>query len=105
VQGLGGALLVPATLSLVTTSFDEGRQRTRAIAVWGSAGAGGLWVGVLAGGVLTGLLGWPAVCFVNVPVVAALLALAPLLLPAGRPVVAGAAVRPPRAPRSSPWGR
>jgi len=58
---------------------------TRAIAVWGSAGAGGLSLGVLAGGVLTGLFGWPAVFFVNVPIVAALLALAPLVLPAGRP--------------------
>ncbi len=85
VQGIGGALLFPATLSLVNTIFDQGRQRTRAIAVWGSAGAGGLSVGVLAGGVLTGVFGWPAVFFVNVPIVAALLVLAPLLLPAGRP--------------------
>jgi EmrB/QacA subfamily drug resistance transporter len=85
VQGIGGALLFPATLSLVNTIFDEGRERTRAIAVWGSAGASGLSLGVLAGGVLTGLFGWPAVFFVNVPIVAALLALAPLVLPAGRP--------------------
>jgi EmrB/QacA subfamily drug resistance transporter len=85
VQGIGGALLFPATLSLVNSIFDEGRQRTRAIAVWGSAGASGLSLGVLAGGVLTGLFGWPAVFFVNVPVVAALLVLAPLVLPAGRP--------------------
>src|SRR6266540_2962841 len=54
---------------------------TRAIAVWGSAGAGGLSLGVLAGGVLTGLFGWPAVFFVNVPVTAALVLLAPLVLP------------------------
>ena len=85
VQGLGGALLFPATLSLVNTIFDEGPERTRAIAVWGSAGASGLSLGVLAGGVLTGLFGWPAVFFVNVPIVAALLALAPLVLPEGRP--------------------
>jgi Major Facilitator Superfamily len=63
----------------------EGRERTRAIAVWGSAGASGLSLGVLAGGVLTGLFGWPAVFFVNVPIVVALLALAPLVLPGGRP--------------------
>jgi MFS family permease len=85
VQGLGGALLFPATLSLVNTIFDEGRERTRAIAVWGSAGASRLSVGVLAGGVLTGLFGWPAVFFVNVPIVVALLAVAPLVLPEGRP--------------------
>jgi EmrB/QacA subfamily drug resistance transporter len=85
VQGIGGALLFPATLSLVNTIFDEGRERTQAIAVWGSAGAGGLSLGVLAGGVLTGLFGWPAVFFVNVPITAALLVLAPLVLPAGRP--------------------
>src|SRR6266540_2656752 len=55
VQGIGGAVLFPATLSLVNTTFEEGRERNRAIAVWGSAGAGGLSLGVLAGGVLTGL--------------------------------------------------
>jgi MFS family permease len=75
---IGGALLFPATLSLVNTIFDQGRERTRAIAVWGSAGAGGLSLGVLAGGVLTGLFGWPAVFSVNVPITAALLVLAPL---------------------------
>src|SRR5215204_256161 len=84
VQGIGGALLFPATLSLVNTIFDESRERTRAIAVWGSAGASGLSLGVLAGGVLTGLFGWPSVFYVNIPIVAALLALAPLALPAGR---------------------
>src|SRR6266511_2754857 len=57
VQGIGGAVLFPATLSLVNTTFEEGRERNRAIAVWGSAGAGGLSLGVLAGGVLTGLAG------------------------------------------------
>src|SRR6266511_1695142 len=74
----GGTVLFPATLSLVNTTFEEGRERNRAIAVWGSAGAGGLSLGVLAGGVLTGLFGWPAVFFVNVPVTAALVLLAPL---------------------------
>jgi len=89
VQGVGGALLFPATLSLVNTTFAEGHERNRALAVWGSAGAGGLSLGVLAGGVLTGLFGWPAVFVVNVPITAALLALAPLVLrdegPAPRP--------------------
>jgi MFS family permease len=86
VQGVGGALLFPATLSLVNTTFAEGHERNRALAVWGSAGAGGLSLGVLAGGVLTGLFGWQAVFFVNVPIVAVLLALAPLVLPDLGPV-------------------
>jgi EmrB/QacA subfamily drug resistance transporter len=67
VQGLGGALVFPATLSLVNTTFAEGRERNRALAVWGGAGAAGLVVGVLLGGVLTQALGWEAVFFVNVP--------------------------------------
>ncbi|HEV7962359.1 MAG TPA: MFS transporter [Actinoplanes sp.] len=91
VQGVGGALLFPATLSLVNTTFTEGHERNRALAVWGSAGAGGLSLGVLAGGVLTGLFGWAAVFFVNVPITAALLVLAPLVLQDG-----GSAPRPRR---------
>jgi EmrB/QacA subfamily drug resistance transporter len=67
VQGLGGALVFPATLSLVNTTFAEGRERNRALAVWGGAGAAGLVVGVLLGGVLTRALGWEAVFLVNVP--------------------------------------
>jgi len=67
VQGLGGALLFPATLSLVGTTFAEGRERNRALAVWGGTGAAGLVIGVLLGGVLTQALGWEAVFLVNVP--------------------------------------
>jgi EmrB/QacA subfamily drug resistance transporter len=76
VQGLGGALVFPATLSLVNTTFTEGRERNRALAIWGGAGAAGLVLGVLLGGVLTQALGWEAAFFVNVPLagVAALLA-------------------------------
>src|SRR5262249_36228213 len=66
VQGLGGALVFPATLSLVNTTFVEGRERNRALAVWGGAGAAGLVVGVLLGGVLTKALGWGAAFFVHV---------------------------------------
>jgi EmrB/QacA subfamily drug resistance transporter len=90
-QGVGGAFLFPATLSLVNTIFEQGPERNRAISVWGSAGAGGLSLGVLAGGVLTGLFGWPAVLFVNVPVTAVLLLLAPRVLP--EPERAGAGRR------------
>jgi EmrB/QacA subfamily drug resistance transporter len=81
-QGLGGALVFPATLALVNTTFAEGRERNRALAVWGGAGAAGLLVGVLLGGVLTQVLGWEAVFFVNVPLVGLALLLAFALIPA-----------------------
>ncbi|MFF3314354.1 MFS transporter [Streptomyces sp. NPDC003035] len=67
VQGLGGALLLPATLALIATSFEEGAARNRALAVWGGAGAVGLALGSLLGGVLTQYLGWESVFYVNVP--------------------------------------
>ncbi|WP_370967637.1 MFS transporter [Amycolatopsis sp. cg9] len=79
-QGLGGALLFPATLTLVSTSFAAGRERNRAFAVWGTAGGSGMILGSLLGGVLTQAFGWAAVFFVNVPLAAAAAALAfPLL--------------------------
>jgi MFS family permease len=67
VQGLGGALVFPATLSLVNTTFPEGPERNRALSVWAGAGAAGLVIGVLLGGALTEGLGWESVFFVNVP--------------------------------------
>ncbi|MFC7584305.1 MFS transporter [Nonomuraea antimicrobica] len=70
VQGLGGALLLPATLSLINTMFAEGPARSRALAVWGGAGGVGLALGSLLGGVLTDALGWESVFFVNVPLAA-----------------------------------
>ncbi len=76
VQGLGGALVFPGTLTLINTTFAEGRDRNRALGVWGASGAAGLVIGVLLGGVLTRAFGWPAVFFVNVPLVAAALPLA-----------------------------
>ncbi|WIX88328.1 MFS transporter [Amycolatopsis sp. DG1A-15b] len=66
-QGLGGALVFPSTLAIINTTFAEGRDRNRALSVWGGAGAAGLVIGVLLGGVLTQGLGWRAVFFVNVP--------------------------------------
>jgi MFS family permease len=75
-QGLGGALVFPATLSLVNTTFAEGRERNRALSVWGGAGAAGLVIGVLLGGVLTHAFGWEAVFFVNVPLIAVAIPLA-----------------------------
>src|ERR671916_525680 len=75
-QGLGGALLSPAALSLVTTLFSEGAERNKALGVWGAVAGSGGAVGVLLGGVLTETLGWEWVLFVNVPIgiVAAVLA-------------------------------
>src|SRR5215218_11021376 len=82
VQGLGGALVFPATLSLVNITFAEGPERNRAVAVWGGAGAAGLVIGVLLGGVLTQALGWEAVFFVNVPLASLAILLAFALIPA-----------------------
>jgi len=73
VQGLGGALVFPGTLALINTTFAEGRARNRALGIWGGAGAAGLVLGVLAGGLLTRLAGWEAVFLVNVPLAAAAL--------------------------------
>ncbi|MGW5260586.1 MFS transporter [Microbispora sp. NPDC004025] len=84
-QGLGGAVLMPATLSLVVTMFAEGRARTRAMTVWAVSGAAGLSLGALLGGLLTGAFGWQAVFFVNVPpAVAAAAAAFVVLTPDGR---------------------
>jgi MFS family permease len=70
VQGIGGALLLPSTLALIGSLFAEGPARNRALAVWGGAGASGLTLGALLGGILTQAFGWPAVFFVNVPLAA-----------------------------------
>jgi EmrB/QacA subfamily drug resistance transporter len=68
VQGLGGAVVAPVTLSILTTTFSEGGERNRALSAWGAMGAAGGAAGVLVGGVLTDLLGWEWVLFVNVPI-------------------------------------
>jgi EmrB/QacA subfamily drug resistance transporter len=77
VQGLGAAIITPAALSIVTTSFEEGPERNKALGIWGAIGGSGAAVGVLAGGILTKYLGWEWIFFVNVPVGALALALAP----------------------------
>ncbi|WP_436774156.1 MFS transporter [Yinghuangia sp. YIM S09857] len=76
VQGIGGAFLFPATLTLVSTSFAEGRERNRAFAVWGTAGGSGMILGSLLGGVLTDAFGWESVFYVNVPLAGAAAVLA-----------------------------
>jgi EmrB/QacA subfamily drug resistance transporter len=80
VQGLGGALLAPAALSLLMTTFAEGRDRNRALGIYGAASGSGAAAGVLLGGVITSYLGWSWIFFVNVPVGLAAIALAPVLL-------------------------
>jgi EmrB/QacA subfamily drug resistance transporter len=80
VQGLGAAIVSPAALSIVTTTFREGPERNKAMGIWGAlAGAGGA-VGVLLGGILTDTLGWEWVLFVNVPIGLAAAMLAPRLI-------------------------
>jgi MFS family permease len=81
VQGLGGALLFPATLALVNTLYAEGRERNRALAVWSACGATGLCLGSLLGGLLTNSFGWTSVFFVNVPLAGAAALLALALIP------------------------
>src|SRR5438876_1570625 len=80
VQGLGGALLAPAALSLLVTTFVEGRERNLALGIYGAASGSGAAAGVLLGGVLTSYLSWSWIFFVNVPVGIAAIALTPLLL-------------------------
>src|SRR5437870_1819940 len=77
VQGLGAAIISPAALSIITTTFDEGAERNKALGIWGAIGGSGAAVGVLAGGVLTKYLGWEWIFFVNVPVGAGAFLLAP----------------------------
>jgi EmrB/QacA subfamily drug resistance transporter len=80
VQGLGAAIVSPAALSIVTTTFTEGAERNRALGVWGAVAGSGGAAGVLLGGVLTETLGWEWVLFVNTPIGIAAALLAPRLL-------------------------
>jgi EmrB/QacA subfamily drug resistance transporter len=79
-QGLGGALLSPAALSVLTTTFSEGRERNIALGVWGAASGSGGAAGTLLGGVLTSYVGWSWIFFINVPVGALVIAITPRLL-------------------------
>jgi EmrB/QacA subfamily drug resistance transporter len=84
VQGLGAAIVLPAALSIVMNIFPEGAERNKALGAWGAIGASGAAVGVMAGGLLTRYLGWEYIFFLNVPVGAAALALAPRVVPESR---------------------
>jgi EmrB/QacA subfamily drug resistance transporter len=79
-QGLGAALLSPAALSILTTTFREGRERNLALGIWGAASGSGGAAGVLLGGALTSGLSWSWIFFINVPVGALVIALSPWLL-------------------------
>jgi EmrB/QacA subfamily drug resistance transporter len=67
-QGLGGALVSPAALSIITTTFSEGPERTKALGIWGAIAAGGSAFGLLLGGILVETLSWQWIFFVNVPI-------------------------------------
>jgi len=83
-QGLGAAIISPAALSILSTTFAEGRERNIALGVWGAVGGFGAAAGVLLGGILTDALSWEWIFFVNVPVGAAAFALTPFLLAESR---------------------
>jgi EmrB/QacA subfamily drug resistance transporter len=80
VQGFGAAIVSPSTLSIVTTTFEEGAERNKALGIWGAMGGSGAAAGVLFGGILTKYAGWEWIFFVNVPVGALVLALAPRIV-------------------------
>src|SRR5438067_592490 len=79
-QGLGAALLSPAALSILTTTFKEGRERNLALGIWGAASGSGGAAGVLLGGALTSALSWSWIFFINVPVGLLVIGLTPWLL-------------------------
>jgi EmrB/QacA subfamily drug resistance transporter len=83
-QGLGAAVITPAALSILSTTFTEGRERNIALGAWGAVGGFGAVAGVLLGGVLTDALSWEWIFFVNVPVGVGALVAAPLLLQESR---------------------
>jgi EmrB/QacA subfamily drug resistance transporter len=83
-QGLGAAIITPAALSILSTTFVEGRERNIALGVWGAVGGFGAAAGVLLGGILTDALSWEWVFFVNIPVGVTALTLAPILLKESR---------------------
>jgi EmrB/QacA subfamily drug resistance transporter len=83
-QGLGAAIVLPAALSIVMNMFPEGAERNKALGVWGGIGAGGATVGLVAGGLLTRYIGWQYIFFLNVPIGALALLLAPRIVPESR---------------------
>jgi EmrB/QacA subfamily drug resistance transporter len=87
-QGLGAAIVTPAALSIISTTFAEGEDRNKALGAWGAVGAFGAVAGVLLGGVLTDLLSWEWIFFVNVPVGIAAFVATPFLIGESRDATA-----------------
>ena len=83
-QGIGGAVISPASLAIIATSFAEGRERSRALGVWGAMGGLGGSLGVLLGGILTQAFSWPAIFLVNVPIAIGVIVCSRGLIPEGR---------------------
>jgi EmrB/QacA subfamily drug resistance transporter len=84
VQGVGGAVISSASLAIITSCFEEGAPRNRALGAWGALGGLGATSGVLLGGVLTQGFGWPAIFVINVPIGAAIVLAGPRIVPEGR---------------------
>src|SRR5213596_2609647 len=84
VQGIGAAIISPAALSIVTTTFHEGAERNKALGIWGALGGSGAAAGVLFGGIITKYLGWQWIFYVNVPVGAIVFGLALPFVPESR---------------------
>jgi EmrB/QacA subfamily drug resistance transporter len=84
VQGVGAAIISPAALSIVTTTFEEGAERNKALGIWGALGGSGAAAGVLFGGIITKYLGWEWIFFVNVPVGALVFGLTFAFVPESR---------------------
>jgi EmrB/QacA subfamily drug resistance transporter len=84
IQGIGGAVISASSLAIITTSFEEGASRNRALGVWGALGGLGATSGVLLGGILTQGLGWPAIFVINVPIGIAVIVFGGRLIPEGR---------------------
>ena len=83
IQGLGAAVMLPTAMSIVTSMFDEGGERNKALGIWGALGGTGGTIGLLTGGLITRYVGWQYVSYLNVPIGALVLMLAPRLLPRG----------------------
>jgi EmrB/QacA subfamily drug resistance transporter len=79
-QGIGAAVMTPAALSILMTTFPEGAERNKALGIWGAVGASGGTIGLIVGGVLTQTVGWEWIFFLNVPVGGVVIALSPVLL-------------------------
>jgi EmrB/QacA subfamily drug resistance transporter len=89
VQGLGGAIMLPAALSIVMNMFQEGAERNKALGIWGGLGAAAGTTGLIAGGILTKYAGWQSIFYVNVPIGVVALALIPRIVPDSRLVATG----------------